>query len=167
MTLETLLSYEVITAQPRPFDFSTGYPENWDIPLRLTDTEMKNERYFPIYNFLYPLGEYFRVPRDFRSRLNNTTIVRAGDEHGLALTGCGMDFSWEICESYLNLGYYPPVHFCRLPEMADRGKSARDRRIVRGCAESLDALVGRYQRDGEWLRNTYAVSRDLHTGKPR
>lgn len=155
MTLDDKLSYEVITALPRPFDFSTGYGESWDIPLPLTEKERQNERYFPIYNFLYPLGERLRVPRDFRSRLNNTTIVRAGDEHGLALTGCGMDFSWEICESYLNLGYYPPAHFCRLPEMSDRGKSPRDVRIVRGCAKTLDALVSRYQRDSDWLRSTY------------
>jgi hypothetical protein len=148
-------SYEVIDRLPRYFDFSQGYGDKWDISLPLTREDESSARYYPIYNFLYELGENFSVPRDFRRRLNNTTIVSVDDKHHLALTGCGMDYTWEICESYLNLGYYPPAHFCRLPEMVDRGASSRDRRIVRGCMKSLDALVGRYRRDQDWLNTRY------------
>lgn len=38
---------------------------------------------------------------------------------GMALTGGGMDLSWEICAAYVALGYLPPVHFAGdLPSMA-------------------------------------------------
>ena len=149
------LSYEVIDAKPVPFDFSVGYGTTWEIPLPLTQTEIREERYVPIYNFLYPLGERFSVPRDFRRRLVNTTVVEKDDARYLALTSCGMDMTWEICESYLNLGYFPPAHFARLPGMADRGKSLRDYRIALGCAYSLEALAERYSRDLRWVRETY------------
>jgi hypothetical protein len=63
-------------------------------------------------------------------------------EYGLALTGGGMDLSWEICEAYIRLGYLPPFHFCDLPRMAGRGTSARDRAIIRGCKRSCDITIG-------------------------
>jgi hypothetical protein len=155
MTLEDCLSYELIDAQPRRFDFTEGYSTRWEIPLDLTDEEWEHETYVPIYNVFYLLGADFKVPRDFRSRLNNMTIVRTDDEHGLALTGCGMDYTWEICETYLNLGYYPPVAMCRLPRMAGRGTSAGDRRIIDGCLQSLDAMLTQHQWTYDHLRQTY------------
>jgi hypothetical protein len=40
-----------------------------------------------------------------------------GEGYELALTGGGMDLSWEICEAFVRLGFLPPVHFCDLPDM--------------------------------------------------
>jgi hypothetical protein len=135
------LSCEVLDAQPRDFDFSEGYGEKWDVPLDLTDEERDNEEYMPLMNYLYPLGEDFAIPADFRTKLANTTIVTVDGTYFLALTGGGMDMTWEIAESYINLGYYPPAHFCRLPGMAGRGKSARDRRIIECCNEGLRTMI--------------------------
>ncbi len=45
-------------------------------------------------------------------------IVDMEGDHYLALTGGGMDLSWEICEAYMRLGYLPPTHFARLPRYA-------------------------------------------------
>jgi hypothetical protein len=145
------LSYEVIDAKPQYFDFCKGYGDTWDIPLSLTDEERENETYVPIYNFLYPLGDGFTVPKDFRRRLVSTTIVNRSDLHFLALTCCGMDCSWEICESYMNLGYHPPVHFT-LPAMAGRAESARDKRIIAACRRSLEAMIARCERAKEHLQ---------------
>lgn len=128
---------------PQYFDFGSGFGETWDIPLRLTNEERENQQYFPIYNFLYPLGEKFTVPTDFRKRLAATTIIEMGDRHYLALTSCGMDYTWEIVESHVQLGYYPPVHFARLPLMVDRGDSRSDRRLIAACRASLDAMIRR------------------------
>jgi hypothetical protein len=64
-------------------------------------------------------------------------IVQMGEQYGLALTGGGMDLSWEICEAYTLLGQLPPVHFCDLPSMAGRGDSARDKYIIAACRESI------------------------------
>jgi len=58
-------------------------------------------------------------------------------EYGLALTGGGMDFSWEVCEAYIRLGHLPPTHFARLPDMANRGNSERDRKIIAACKMSF------------------------------
>jgi len=138
------LSYEVIEAQPRDFDFSQGFGERWDIAFALTDEEMDNEAFAPLMNYIYPLGSHFQVPDHVKERLVNTTIVLIDGEYFLALTGGGMDLSWEICESYIRLGFYPPVHFCRLPRMTGRGETACDKHTVRCCNESLRTIVRWY-----------------------
>jgi hypothetical protein len=55
---------------------------------------------------------------------------------GLALTGGGMDLSWEICEAFVALGYWPPLHFCDLPRMSGRGTNEKDRKLIDACMES-------------------------------
>lgn len=66
------------------------------------------------------------------------------DDPGLALTGGGMDLSWEICEAYMILGHLPPLHFAGdLPAMAGRGETERDRWILDGCKESLRVASAR------------------------
>jgi hypothetical protein len=138
------LSHELIEAQPRDFDFSQGFGDKWDIAFELTDDEIENEGYAPLMNYIYPLGSHFEVPDNVRNKLVNTTIVLIDGEYFLALTGGGMDLSWEICESYIRLGFYPPVHFCRLPPMAGRGQTDRDKHIVSCCNESLRTIVRWY-----------------------
>jgi hypothetical protein len=151
MKLEKLL-FDVVDEQPRRYDFY-GRVREWEVPLSLTDDELQAGRYEPIYNVLYPLPEQFAVPRDFRDRLNNMTIVRVeNEEYGLALTGCGMDFTWEICESYMRLGYYPPASMCRLPQMAGRGSSKLDKTIIAACLASVDAATTRLRFTREHLR---------------
>ena len=135
------LNCEVLDAQPRAFDFSEGYGDKWDVPLDLTDEERDNEEYMPLMNYLYPLAEDFAIPGDFRTKLENTTIVSVDGTYYLALTGGGMDMTLEIAETYINLGYYPPAHFCRLPGMSGRGTSARDRQIVACCNEGLRTMI--------------------------
>lgn len=151
MKLDDLV-YEVIESQPRAYDFFAK-TSRWDVAFALTEEEIDAQRYQPIYNVLYPLPQQFQMPTDVRRRLNNMTVVRVDDdETGLALTGCGMDFTWEICETYMRLGYYPPVALCRLPEMADRGCSKLDRAIVAACMRSVDAVVKRHRRTYEHLQ---------------
>lgn len=68
-------------------------------------------------------------------------VVRVDGDLGLALTGGGMDLSWEICEAYMRLGHLPPFHFCDLPGMSGRGTSERDRWIVSGCKRTCEVLM--------------------------
>ncbi len=58
----------------------------------------------------------------------------------LALTGGGMDLSWEICEAHILLGYLPPSHF-KLPAMSGRGASVRDRAIATASIRSHEMLA--------------------------
>lgn len=78
---------------------------------------------------------------------------------GLALTGGGMDLSWEICEAFMAIGYWPPVHFCDLPKMSGRGKSERDLKIIAACEESCRIQEGWTARKRERLGELRAWSK--------
>jgi len=147
------LYVETASYKPVDFDFSQGYGETWEIALDLTEEEQDNEEYFPMMNYMYPLPKEFEHDMErlfgqlWRSHikkvLDNTTIVyfAKSEEYFLALTGGGMDFSWEICSSYIGLGYLPPLHFCDLPRMASKDmKDRRNRRIVKACLRSAKSL---------------------------
>lgn len=68
----------------------------------------------------------------------------------LALTGGGMDLTWEIAEAFMRLGYLPPIAYCELPSMCGRGTlsnagqyggqnlSPRDRWIISGCRRAIE-----------------------------
>jgi hypothetical protein len=79
-------------------------------------------------------------------------VVQFEDERtGLALTGGGMDLSWEICEAFVALGYWPPLHFCDLPRMSGRGTSDADKALLRACMESCKIAEGWAARKRERL----------------
>jgi ribosomal protein L32 len=75
---------------------------------------------------------------------------------GLALTGGGMNLSWEICEAFVALGYWPPLHFCDLPKMAGRGKSEKDQLLIADCMESCSIAEGWAARKRERLQELKA-----------
>lgn len=69
-------------------------------------------------------------------------VVHVDGTPGLALSGGGQDFSWEIVEAYCVLGHMPPVHYARdLPSMASRGTSAKDRYLIAACERAMDATI--------------------------
>ena len=114
-----------------------------------------SDEFQPMMNFIYPLhGEF--DSSDVKKLLGlPLTIVRMldGDEYYLALTGGGMDLSWEICEAYMRLDFYPPIEFCDLPAMADRGESEHDKSIIDACKKSAEAIIERANRLRERLDN--------------
>jgi hypothetical protein len=96
----------------------------------------------PMMNYWYPLHTTSRDfdPADAARTLAKHSlplcVVSVNDEHGLALTGGGMDFSWEICEAFARLGYCPPLHFCDLPRMAGRENYDSTPFVLAACAYS-------------------------------
>lgn len=76
-------------------------------------------------------------------------------EQGLALTGGGMDLSWEICEAYIRLGHLPPVHF-DLPNMASRGLTERALLVLDAMEASLGVVAARAERARERLASIRA-----------
>jgi hypothetical protein len=74
----------------------------------------------------------------------------------LALTGGGMDFSWEICEAYIRLGYAPPTKHADLPAMAGRGESEEDQTIIAACQHSFEAAAERRFRGADRLEEQFA-----------
>ena len=149
-------------AKPRDYDFYKGCGEDWDyweaarcdkcnkvvLPPwgeyehdDIEDTEC--DGYIstdgPMMNYCYPISLRDEPSEAARKIVDlPLCIVSFTDEDTdyLALTGGGMDFSWEICEAYMRLGQTPPLHFCSLPAMAGRGQNAHDRWIIAGCRAS-------------------------------
>ncbi|MBD3404346.1 hypothetical protein GF420_15760 [candidate division GN15 bacterium] len=100
----------------------------------------------PMMNYYYEIGSRWE-PVDAEEAQRTLwleslplTVVRVDGNYVLALTGGGMDFSWEICEAFMVLGFLPPVHFCRLPRIAGRGESDRDKEIVEACYQSVETV---------------------------
>lgn len=95
----------------------------------------------PMMSYWYPIDDDRLDPEDAALKLGRAylplCVVRVDDAYGLALTGGGMDLSWEICEAFVRLGYLPPIHFCRLPAMAGLQYRHKARTIVAACRRSL------------------------------
>lgn len=151
--------------EPAPED-----PDDWNQERISQAQEAASESgtFEPMMNFLYPLPHY-----DGDECLDQGTLslpacvlVRI-DEDGdgcpdtvcLALSGGGMDLSWEICESYMSLGYMPPVHFAAdLPRMAGRGQSERDRAILAACRQSCSCMRA-------WMEGGIRRCNDIERGE--
>jgi hypothetical protein len=124
----------------------------------------------PMMSYYYPLP-YF--PRDIHKaclaikHLPLVIIRFDGDDDraALALSGGGMDLSWQICEAFMRLGFLPPTHF-ELPSMAGRSGSARDRWILRGYLRACRIQRGWLARKAERARQALAHG-DSRSGDER
>lgn len=122
-----------------------------------------DEDWDPMMDYYYPLPSSFQVPEGVAALLDNTTLIYFPNErrYALALTGGGMDLSWQICNSYINLGYLPPIHFIELPRMAQH-HGDRQKLIVAACKKSAEIRV----RDGQWLVDRLAqMQKDIEAGR--
>ena len=75
----------------------------------------------------------------------------ADGETGFALTGGGMDLSWEICDAFISCGYLPPLQYCDLPDMCGKEKHPRTQLILAACRRSAEIAEGWAKRRGESL----------------
>lgn len=127
-----------------------------------SDGEVDNECDATVYNegpqmnYFYPvrLSDCEDAAR-LIARLPLCVVEFEDGRTGLALTGGGMDLSWEICEAFIALGYFPPLHFCDLPRMSDRGKSDKDKATIAACAESCSIAEGWAARKRERLAENF------------
>jgi hypothetical protein len=96
----------------------------------------------PQMNYWYPVtfpGDMADAARVI-SHLPLCAVTVDGKE-GIALTGGGMDLSWEICEAYMLLGCAPPYHFASdLPDMSGR-LDARCLEVLAACDRSISILA--------------------------
>jgi hypothetical protein len=125
----------------------------------------------PMMNYAYPLpNSHDRDPAEMARVIADLPlcVVQLADnlrgDYALALTGGGMNLSWEICAAYVACGYLPPVHFCDLPRMADRGQSASDRRIIARCRESARVAAGWSQQTARSLRQNFPAPKKAQRG---
>jgi hypothetical protein len=97
------------------------------------------DAWHPIQSRMWHLP-HFDIPDNWRDCLVSTTVVEIDGNHYLALTGCGMNLSWEIAESFIRLGYRPPAGL-RLATICGRGHSEQDQAIAEICRESKRILM--------------------------
>ena len=102
----------------------------------------------PMMNFRYPIDER-HFDTESALTIADLPVCLVQDSMGtyLALTGGGMDLSWEICEAYIRLGHLPPTHFA-LPDMADKFLTRRTALVVAAMERSCDLQVG-------WVRRRW------------
>lgn len=73
-------------------------------------------------------------------------LVEVGGAVGLALTGGGMDLSWEIAKAYMVLGYLPPATL-DLPGFAGREFTTPAYvNVIQACWKSQQAMIDRAAR---------------------
>jgi hypothetical protein len=109
-----------------------------------SDTEVA-----PMMNYYYKLPNHHTFgPSDAR-KLEGLPlcIVTFGrgqgaleDEQALALTGGGMDLSWEICEAFMRLGFLPPAAFARVPAMAGKPRGPVDLWVLEGVERTGEVI---------------------------
>lgn len=123
----------------------------------------------PMMNYVWPLPDHASLDSDDALKLAGVSLCLVHfdqsynsysepdpslPEWGLALTGGGMDLSWDIAEAYCLLGYLPPVNVCRLPRFA--GSDYTDPRrvwVMDACKRSLQAVRDHAQAGMDYLDN--------------
>jgi hypothetical protein len=115
------------------------------------------EDWEPMMNYAYPAPGIDAGEMQAMLIGDPLCVVEINGGTFLALQGGGMDMRWEICAAYVALGHRPPVAFCDLPNMAGRGESASDRRLMEICAESCEMLASWHTRSAERLRERIKV----------
>lgn len=110
----------------------------------------------PMMNYMYPLGRDSDYSEDNARKLvdHPLCLVYKDDEAYLALTGGGMDLSWDICSAYITLGYLPPTHFS-LPEMAGLRLTQHNANIVAAVERSCDLQAGWAERRRDNARRMF------------
>lgn len=109
----------------------------------------------PMMSYLYPVSLDFESAAEKIGSLPLCVVKIDGGPAGLALTGGGMDLSWEICEAFVLIGFYPPIHFSDLPRISGRGQSDRDKLVIEACKQSLRIAIGWHNSVLQRLEETY------------
>lgn len=106
--------------------------------------ELEDEGEGPMMNYHYPLPDLDRVDGDARraasliSDLPLCIVEWSDGSVSLALTGGGMDLSWEICEAFTRLGYLPPFRFASDPPRL--AGHTPDAYLLAACKRTCDIL---------------------------
>lgn len=100
----------------------------------------------PMINYYYPLPHARLYAEDAAKISGPLVLVQFDDgEWALALSGGGMDLSWEICRAHVELGFLPPTHFT-LPDMAGNSWNEETAIVVMAMRKSLEVAY-------RWLKN--------------
>lgn len=164
----------------RPCDFE-GYVTcsrlgDWTCPTCDADHETYGAE-GPMMNYFYALPDHGSFDKDDALKLEGLPLClvefsqggyndynEAGDDSlpdwALALTGGGMDLSWQIAEAHMRLGYMPPLFCCDLPRMGGMDVSSPTNAwVIAGCRRSAQAVRDEGQRMMDKLDELAKVNR--------
>ena len=98
----------------------------------------------PMMNYFYPvpIQDCEEAAKKIQ-HLPLCVVQFEDDTTGLALTGGGMDLTWDIVRAYLALGYLPPVHYCRLPNLSGWENYPDAEYVIRACEMSTEVVIRR------------------------
>jgi hypothetical protein len=149
-----------------PFDIDKPDEDTIDAVNLLNDRNCYEDidSWHPLMNYAWPLdGTWERnltlpdiddididEPSSWLSDfLLSMTVVEINDEPYLAMTGGGMDMSWYLAKTYVNLGYVPPAHI----DLPAFGESLTDSHLRAAAAMKLayTCQIARAQRSLERL----------------
>ena len=124
----------------------------------------------PMMNYYYELPYYEGDPEEDQLTLYqssaNVVLVRMlnieEDENSfvLALSGGGMDLSWDICHAYILLGYAPPLHFCNLPDLGQDNRQEPYQLILKACLQSAKSVAYRANRQIKQLQSQLTSTKE-------
>ena len=127
-----------------PIDEDYDPEDDNGLPMDLIDALRDNDPDMgcPMMNYRYPLsrdiGDHPGVKQRELDGLP-VCLVQCDDEYFLALTGGGMDLSWEICEAYIIMGYLPPLHFAGdLPIMAGMQATHNNLKVIAAARKAVE-----------------------------
>lgn len=111
----------------------------------------------PMMNYWYPvdvIDESNAAEAAYILRNLPLVVVMVDDQWGIALSGGGMDLTWEIAAAYCALGMLPPVHFADLPRMAHED-TTRNRYVFIAMHRSLSVMQSWMVQRTERLARAY------------
>jgi hypothetical protein len=123
-------------------------PREWESMFETFEQDLQGG---PSFGYAYPTDGLDFDPETANkiADLSLCLLSIDGDTY-LALSGGGMNMSWEICAAFVALGLLPPVHFAKdLPAMGARPDNASQRVVVDACRQSLVEAVQRLSYDLE------------------
>lgn len=157
---------DFVFSEAREYDFSEGYGDRWEIAFERTEEEEDNEEFMPMMDYIYEckqtLSEEQMRKIAEKYAITFVRIYEGEDDYTvyMALTGAGMDFSWDIAGAYVMQGYLPPLQFCRLPRFAGDKLTTEKAKILAACEESIryaKRYLNNLKRDlnvtRQWLKN--------------
>jgi hypothetical protein len=134
------------------YDWSDSYRVIQPYEEGTKEYEEYKETNQPMMNYYYPLPaiDTEKISKDeisYAKAIKDLPLCLVYLEkegiYALALTGGGMDLSWEICEAYIRLGYCPPLEFCELPRLAGKKIDAKNRKIIEACIKTAEHVKSR------------------------
>lgn len=153
------LSLAALDVQSIHYDWSEGYGDKWE------HYEEGEEAEGPMMNYFYPLPNFHQDTNEAAKKLKDVALclVRFNDaqdedmEYVLALTGGGMDMTWDICEAFIALGYVPPRKYWRLPQFAGMKMDTTKKTIIAAIRKGLEAVNNQLAWDEKDLNNVEAA----------